>query len=237
MTPIEPSIEPGRASTKSVAAKVAVWDLPVRLFHWALFGLIGFSWWSARNGELELHMYSGYAILSLIIFRVLWGVFGSSTARFSSFIRGPRAVLAHMRDSRAWRGIGHNPLGAINVLAMLIVLKLQVATGLLNADDDGLVEAPLAPLISLDHADFVHDAHEFLFNVLLGLIELHLAAILFYTIVRGRSAVEPMVTGRAMLDPGTAPMRPGRWWAALLCLAAAVAITRWLIAGAPPFGA
>lgn len=214
---------------------VAVWDLPVRLFHWALVGLITFSWWTAENDELQLHMYSGYAILTAVIFRVNWGIFGSSTAQFRNFIHGPRAVLAHLRDSAAWRKIGHSPIGALSVLAMIVVLKLQVATGLINADNDGLMEAPLAPLISNASADFVHDAHAFLFNLLLVLIALHVAAVLYHH-WRGRDLVGPMVTGRAIVEPGTAPMRPGRWWVALLCLLAAMAMTRWLIAGAPPFG-
>jgi len=235
MTSTAKSFEEVAGDCSPAPTRVAVWDLPVRLFHWALVGLIGFSWWSAENDELELHMYSGYAILTAVIFRLLWGVFGSSTARFSTFVRGPRAVMAYIRDSSAWRSIGHSPLGALSVLAMLIVLKLQVATGLINADDDGLVEAPLAPLVSLETADFVHDAHEFLFNLLLALIALHVAVVLYHHL-RGRNLAGPMVTGRAAVDPGTEPMRPGRWWAALLCLVGAIATTRWVIAGAPPFG-
>ena len=182
-------------------------------------------------------MYSGYAILTLIVFRVLWGLFGSSTARFATFVRGPRAILAYVRGSRAWRAIGHSPLGALSVLAMLIVLKLQVATGLINADDDGLVEGPLAKFTSIESADLIHELHEILFYVLLGLIALHVAAIVFYRVVGGRKLLGPMITGRAPLDPETEPMRPGKWWAALLCLLVAVGVARWLIAGAPPFGA
>lgn len=235
MTSTAQSIDPAPDNRPAETAKVAVWDLPVRLFHWALVGLTAFSWWSAEYGELELHMYSGYAILTAVIFRLLWGVFGSSTARFSTFVRGPRAVIAYVRNSAAWRSIGHSPLGALSVLAMIVVLKLQVATGLINADDDGLVEAPLAPLVSLETADFVHDAHELLFNLLLALIALHVSVILYYH-YRGRDLIGPMVTGRAAADPDVAPMRPGRWWAALVCLLAAIAMTRWLIAGAPPFG-
>ncbi len=223
------------AEAPPATAKVAVWDLPVRLFHWSLVALVAFSWWSAKNDELELHMYSGFAVLTAVIFRVLWGIFGSSTARFSSFIHGPRAVIAYVRNSAAWRKIGHSPIGALSVLAMLVVLKLQVATGLINADDDGLTEAPLAPLVSFETADFAHDAHELLFNVLLALIALHVAAVAYYH-WRGRNLVGPMVTGHAKAEPGIEPMRPGRWWVALLCLIAAIATTRWVIAGAPPFG-
>ena len=80
--------------------KVAVWDLPTRLFHWALVALLALSWWSGKEDELELHIYSGYAILTLLLFRILWGLFGSSTARFRNFLRGPAAVLAYLRDTR-----------------------------------------------------------------------------------------------------------------------------------------
>lgn len=217
-------------------AKQPVWDLPVRLFHWLLACLIGLSWWTAKNDQLEIHLYSGYAILTLIIFRVLWGIFGSSTARFRNFIHGPRAILAYVRNSRAWKAVGHSPLGALSVLAMLIVLKLQIATGLLNADDDGFTEGPLSRAVSEGAAEFAHEAHDLLFDVLLVLIGLHLAAILFYHLVQRKNLVGPMLTGKAVLDPESEPMRPGRWWAALLCLAAAIVTTRWIIAGAPPFG-
>ncbi len=210
--------------------KQRVWDLPVRLFHWALAGLIVFSWWSAREEHLDWHIYSGLAILTLLIFRVLWGVFGSSTAQFRNFVHGPRAVIAYIRDSRAWKAIGHSPLGALSVLAMLVVLKLQVATGLLNADDDGLTEGPLSSRVSEATVDFAHEAHDWLFKLLLTLIALHLAAILFYHVVKKDNLVGPMVTGKGKVDPAAEPMRPGKWWVALLCLVAAIATTRALIA-------
>lgn len=222
----------GKAGAESGPAspRVAVWDLPVRLFHWSLAALIAFSWWSAENDELELHLYSGYAILTLIIFRLLWGVFGSSTARFRNFIRGPRAVIAYLKDSAGWNKPGHSPLGALSVLAMLVVLKLQVATGLLNADEDGLAEGPLAARVSEATGEFVHAAHGWLWDLLLILIGLHIVAVLFYQFVRRRNLIPPMITGKAPLGPDSEPMRPGRWWAALLCFIAAIAFTRLLLA-------
>jgi cytochrome b len=218
-------------------ARQPVWDLPVRLFHWLLACLIPLSWWTAKNDALEVHLYSGYSILTLIIFRLLWGVFGSSTAQFRNFVRGPRAIIAYIRDSRAWKAIGYSPLGALSVLAMLVVLKLQVATGLLNADDDGLTEGPLYLKVSETAADFAHEAHELLFKLLLTLIALHIAAILFFHVVQKKNLVGPMVTGKAEVDPAAEPMRAGKYWVALLCLLAAIATARWIIAGAPPFGA
>ena len=216
--------------------KVAVWDLPTRLFHWALVALLGFSWWSAENDELELHMYSGYAILTLLLFRILWGLFGSSTARFRNFLRGPAAVLAYLRDTKGWRAVGHTPIGALSVVALLGLIALQVGTGLFNSDDDGLNEGPLAPLVSYDIADTAHDVHEAVFNILLLFVGLHVAAILFYRLFLGKKLVGPMISGRAALDPDVEPMRPGKGWLAIVCLLVALGITRWIIAGAPPFG-
>jgi cytochrome b len=225
-----------RSTEPSAAVKGAVWDLPTRLFHWALAALIGFSWWSAEQGDLERHMWSGYAVMTLVLFRLLWGVFGSSTARFSGFVRGPAAVIAYLRDARGWRAIGHTPLGALSVVALLGLTIVQVATGLFNTDDDGLIEGPLAALVSFDASEMAHDLHELLFNVLLAFIALHVAAVLFYRLFMGKTLLGPMISGRAALDPDVEPMRPGRWWVALLCLVAALGLTRWIIAGAPPFG-
>ena len=215
--------------------KVAVWDLPTRLFHWLLVALIGFSWWTAENERLDWHIWSGFAILTLLIFRLLWGFFGSSTARFANFVRGPRTVLGYVRDMRGWRAVGHTPLGALSVIALLLLITAQVILGLFNSDDDGLVEGPLAPLISFDASDVVHELHEDLFDVLLVFIALHIAAILFYRVVLGKRLTGPMITGRAELDPPAEPMRWARWWVALLSLALALGITRWIVAGAPPF--
>lgn len=218
------------------AVKVAVWDLPTRLFHWTLVALIGLSWWSAEEEELEVHTYSGLAILTLLLFRVLWGLFGSSTARFRNFLRGPASVLAYLRDTKGWRSVGHTPIGALSVVALLGLIALQVATGLFNADNDGLCEGPFAHLLSGDLEDFVHEAHELIFNILLVFIALHVAAILFYRLVLGKKLVGPMISGKAALDPDVEPMRPGRGWLAIVCLLAALGITRWISAGAPPFG-
>ena len=222
-----------KRTTDAPKRQVAVWDLPTRLFHWLLVVLIGLSWWSAEEGELDLHLYLGYAVLTLLLFRLLWGLFGSSTARFTGFVRGPRAILAYLREPRAWRPIGHTPIGALSVIALLGLLVVQVGTGLIQTDDDGLIEGPLAPLVSLQTSEMANEVHDFTFDVLLVLIGLHVAAIIFYRLVLGKRLVAAMITGKAALDADAEPMRPGKWWAALLCVAAAIAVTRWIIAGAP----
>jgi cytochrome b len=162
----------------------------------------------------------------------MWGFVGSSTARFSSFVRGPRTILAYLRGR--WNGIGHTPLGALSVLALFGALAVQVALGLISEDEDGLFTGPLSGLVSIDTSDKARDIHELWFDVILVLIVVHVAAIIFYRL-RGKDLTKPMITGRAVLDPGTQPMRPGKWWVALICLAVGIGITRWVIAGAPPF--
>lgn len=211
--------------------KLPIWDLPTRLFHWLLVGLIAFSWWSAEYHYDDLHIWSGIAVLTLLIFRLLWGLVGSSTARFSNLFRGPRSVFGYLRGK--WRGIGHNPLGALSVIAMLGLVSLQVGLGLIASDEDGLMAGPLVRLVSDSVSEAATELHEELFNVLLALIALHVAAIVFYGF-KGKNLVGPMISGRGEAEPGVEPMRPGKWWAALLCLAVAIGITRWVIAGAPP---
>ena len=211
--------------------KQPVWDLPVRLFHWLLAALIGFSWWSVKYDHPSWHIWSGCGILTLLIFRLLWGFVGSSTARFTSFIRGPRAVVDYLRGK--WTGTGHTPLGALSVVALLLAVSVQVGLGLFSEDEDGIFMGPLAKRVSSDTSDKVRDIHSLWFYVVLGLIGLHVLAIVYYRLFRGKKLTKPMITGRAELTPGTQPMRPAKWWIAVICLAIGIGITRWIIAGAP----
>jgi cytochrome b len=199
-----------------------------------LAGLITFSWWSVHNHHTDWHIWSGIAILTLLIFRLIWGFVGSSTARWTSFVRGPRTVLSFLRGR--WTGIGHTPLGALSVVAMFLAVAVQVGLGLISEDEDGIYAGPLAGLVGIDTSDKARDIHEFWFEyVILPLIALHLAAVIYYRI-RGKGLTVPMLSGRAVLDARAAPMRPGKRWVAVICLAVAIGIARWVVAGAPPFG-
>src|SRR5206468_2792062 len=139
---------------------------------------------------LDWHIWSGCGILTLLIFRLLWGLVGSSTARFANFVRGPSGVRDYL--SGRWSGLGHNPLGALSVLGLLAALAIQVALGLFSEDTDGLYLGPLARLVSSDTSGRVAGLHSFWFNVILGLIALHIGAILFYS-WRGKNLVGPMI--------------------------------------------
>ena len=227
-------ISRGRKALSTEPRGQRVWDLPTRLVHWLLATLILFSWWSVKNHHTDWHIWSGIAILTLLLFRLMWGLVGSSTARFAYFVKGPRTVAAFLRGQ--WQGIGHNPLGALSVLALFGAVAIQVGLGLISQDEDGIYMGPLARLVSSDTSDHARDLHETWFKVVLGLIVLHIVAILYYRLVRGQKLTRPMITGRALLDPDTEPMRPGKWWVAVICLGMALGIARWVVAGAPPFG-
>jgi len=177
-----------------------VWDLPTRLFHWSLAaGIVAAVVTGKIGGELiEWHGRAGLFILGLVIFRVVWGFVGSPTARFANFIRGPRAIKAYLKGE--WKGIGHNPLGALAVLGLLAFTTAQVASGLF-ANDDIAFQGPLAALISKEASDQSRALHSLVFYGLLAIVGLHLAAIAFYTRVKKESLVKPMVTGWKEDDP------------------------------------
>lgn len=192
--------EPGAPATA-----IAVWDRPVRLVHWLLAALIAFAWWTAEEEMLDWHYRAGLLILGLIVFRLAWGFIGSSTARFSGFVRGPRAIADYLRG-RSGFVLGHNPLGALSVLALLAMVALETALGLFASDEDGFLSGPLAAFVAEDLAESLTDLHADLFDYLLILIGLHLAAIAFHLLVKRDNLVRPMVTGRGSAPPGTEPM-------------------------------
>ena len=207
--------------------KVRIWDAPTRLFHWLVVVLVALLWWSAEEERLDLHLTLGLVMLGLLVFRLLWGLFGSSTARFASFVRGPRAMLDYVRG-RAGFVPGHNPVGALSVLALLGLLAALVGLGLLASDEDGLYSGPLAHLIDPDLSEALTELHEEGFDVLLVLVGLHVAAILYYRLIKREDLVTPMVTGVREAPEGTAPMVAAPLWRLLLALAVAVGVAWWV---------
>jgi len=177
---------------------VRIWDLPTRLFHWSLVLLVVFSVATAKVGGnwMDWHMRSGYAVLALLVFRLLWGFAGSRYALFAQFIRAPRAVLAYLRAPRGAgeRHAGHNPLGGWSVLALLAALLVQAATGLF-ANDEIATEGPLSKLVSGATASLMTKIHLLNQNAIYALVALHLAAIAYYFFAKRENLVVPMVTG------------------------------------------
>ncbi|HEX5162324.1 MAG TPA: cytochrome b/b6 domain-containing protein [Steroidobacteraceae bacterium] len=185
---------------------VRVWDVPVRLVHWATVIAVALSWWTGETGRLEWHRWSGYALLGLVTFRIYWGFFGSSTARFRQFVRGPRAVAGYLRG--AWNvAAGHNPLGALSVLALIVLLLAQVMLGLFAVDVDGIESGPLSLYVSFETGRLAAEWHEAVFNVLLALTALHIVAIAWYRVVKKEKLVEAMIHGTRAYPQDVPPVQ------------------------------
>jgi len=174
--------------------RIKLWDLPTRLFHWLLVVLIVAAVITAKIGgnAMDWHGRIGLAILGLIAFRLTWGFVGSYHARFANFWPWPASVRAYLRGN--WHGVGHNPLGAMSVMALLALVTMQVATGLFSNDDIAF-NGPLFKLISKELSDQLTGIHKLSINVLLALIALHLIAITFYAFAKKENLVKPMITG------------------------------------------
>jgi cytochrome b len=203
--------------------RVEVRDLPVRLFHWSLVVLIAFSWWAADQGGnwMWYHLWSGYAILTLIVFRIAWGFLGSTHARFGDFLHGPRATLDFIKSLPRRETVdyaGYNPPGGIMILLLLLCVLVQALTGLF-ANDDIVTEGPLFHWVSKETSDLLTTLHKYGFDVLLVLIAVHICAQIFYLVYKSTDLVTPMLTGTRKRG-GSIGREEGR--AANLGLAAAV---------------
>jgi cytochrome b len=208
-----------------------VWDLPVRLFHWALVVLILASWVTQYLDRMDLHMWIGEWTLTLLLFRVVWGFIGSDTARFTWFLRSPAAALrhlAHLRRREPDREIGHNAAGGWMVLVILALIGVQTGTGLFS-NDDGNNEGPLMHLVGKDQSDQLSHIHHLNFMAIEAVIVLHVLAIVAYAVLKRQNLVRPMVTGTKLM-PGdaAAPRLVNPLWA-LLTLAVAFGVVVWLV--------
>lgn len=175
--------------------RVRIWDVPTRLVHWLMVVLIPTSWWTAEIGRLDYHRYSGYALLGLVVFRLYWGVVGSSSARFSRFVKGPRTIWRYLRGESS-PSTGHNPLGALSVVALLSLLVFQITLGLFAVDVDAIESGPLSHLVSFDVGRACAELHDTVFDILVWIVALHVVAVLFYVIYKKQNLLSAMVHGR-----------------------------------------
>ncbi len=208
---------------------IRVWDIPVRLFHWLLVLLVIALFVTGKLGGnwLEWHQRAGVGVIGLVLFRVIWGFVGSTHARFASFLRGPSAVFAYVKNLRQRplpHDIGHNPMGALSVVAMLLVLLAQAVLGLF-ANDDIMLEGPYARLVSKETSDFLTKLHKLNADVIIGLVCLHLAAIAFAYFYKKENLVKPMFTGEKASDSDAIPsIAPPIWRAWLVAAGVAIAL-------------
>ena len=179
------------------AAGRLVWDLPVRITHWVLVVSVAGAWITHYAGTewFPWHRRLGYVTLVLVVFRIAWGFIGTRHARFSNFLRGPGAVIDHVRNRRRVPGAGHNPLGALSVVAMLALLLVQAATGLFSNDEIASA-GPFYGWISHEASNRVAGVHEANSNLLLAMIVLHLLAVAWYAFKLRQPLVRAMLTGR-----------------------------------------
>ncbi len=211
-----------------------VWDLPTRLAHWLLVALFCCSWWTAETGRLDGHRLSGCSILALLLFRVGWGLFGSSSARFAGFLRGPAAVRDYARrllERPGAESAGHNPMGGWSVMAMLAALLLQAGSGLFAVDTDGIESGPLSHLLSFPAGRSAAAVHGYSFDLLLVLVGLHLAAIAFYVFYKQQNLLRAMLDGMKAL-PADPRFRFVGWRRALLAALLAAGLV-WALVGGP----
>jgi cytochrome b len=213
---------------------VRIWDLPIRIVHWSFAILFCAMWWTAESRDMILHRQLGAVFLGLLCFRILWGFSGSSTARFSSFLKGPRTIKAYLKgDSEQKAVLGHNPLGGWSVVTILALIAVQIGFGLVAQDVDGLESGPLNHLVSYDAAESAREWHETLFNVLLGVVVFHVGAILFYLLGKKENLVPTMIVGTKVVETPTSVPQMGSWLATIMCTAVAALFTYWIWTGAP----
>lgn len=218
---------------------ILVWDLPTRLFHWSLVGCLAGSWISheMKASGFWLHQLFGYAALGLVLWRVAWGFAGPHYARFGSFLRGPGAVLGHLRGSLSGAAPdrpGHNPAGGWAVLAMLALVAVQALSGLFNGGEL-LMEGPWHHVLDRDWKRWARACHALTFSLLLAMAALHLAAIAFYRLRHGHRLAGAMIHGYRP-GPGEAGAAITGYsaWRALLLAVLAAALVWALVAAAPP---
>ena len=180
---------------------IRVWDLPVRVFHWLLVLCISGSLISVNLGgnAIEWHAYFGYTVLTLLIFRIIWGFIGSTHARFASFLPSREKIFSYLQG-KAPRVLGHNPLGALSVFALMIVLSVQVFTGLF-VDDEIAFQGPLAKYVSNSLVSILSEIHESNSVLIYTFIAIHIAAIIYYQKFKGEDLIKPMISGDKEIDP------------------------------------
>ena len=213
---------------KPLHLPMRVWDLPTRLFHWTLVILVFTSWLTQNRNWMELHALSGYAILTLLLFRLAWGFVGSDTARFRHFIKSPFAALRHLSHITRREPdteIGHNAAGGWMVLVILALLLVQAGSGLFS-NDDVAMEGPFATRVGKEWSDWAGHLHGLSWDLIKIMILAHVLAVIAYFVLKGQNLVRPMITGKKRMPGAMAgPRMMHSGLAAALAIVAAGIVT------------
>ncbi|SUA54692.1 cytochrome b/b6 domain-containing protein [Oligella urethralis] len=214
--------------------RIRIWDLPLRLFHWSFAACVIGAFITVKTGNMEWHLRLGLAALCLIIFRILWGFSGTYYARFTQFIKGPTAIIDYLKSGQ--KVFGHNPLGALSVLALLGLFGLQVVSGLFTGDGY-FYQGPLYRLAAKDIRELMAKIHHSTELLMILLVVLHVGAVLFYRFIKKQNLITPMITGQAQLsnDVPTAAVHVEQglsmWLRFVLSFGIAVLITYYIANG------
>lgn len=221
--------------------KIKVWDLPVRLFHWLLVAAIAVSFYTMKTQgapfdfPIEIHAKAGYIVLGLVVFRWAWGLVGTHHARFRNFLYSPANILRYLRDSLTGKAVayaGHNPMGGISALVLMLCVTVQALSGLFLSDDI-FFSAPLYASVPSDINSLMRKIHAWNSQLMMVLIGLHLLAVLMHRL-KGEKLVKAMITGyKHLSDAADEPhgrdmARHINLWAALPLIALAVGVVVWL---------
>ncbi len=217
-------------SENDTAASIKVWDICLRLFHWSLAVLFVLSAYSAFQDKFgvyaDMHFLAGYTTLILVVWRIMWGLVGSDTARFSRFVASPAAAMRHltsMLKGDPYQEVGHSALAGYSILLMLVLLLTQALMGLF-ASDGMIFSGPLSNEVSSSLRSDLTTWHKLLGRILIGLVCLHVLAIVAYAAFKRVNLVWPMIVGKRRAAEPTAQPQLKPAWLGLLCFVAAGAV-------------
>jgi cytochrome b len=201
--------ENAKAVSRRADRKVRVWDIPTRLFHWLTAALVLAAYVTLRLDWMNWHVWIGNAVLVLVVFRLLWGFFGSDTTRFARFVASPRAALAHLAHAfrrEPDRQVGHNPAGGLMVLLLIALLLGETLSGV-YVNNDVANEGPLTEFVPAHIANAITALHWIFWDALLAAVALHVLAIIAYAAAKGQNLLAPMINGSKILPAEIAPPR------------------------------
>lgn len=209
---------------------ILLWDLPTRLAHWLLVALVAGAIVTVKIGgnAMVWHGRIGLAILGVIVFRIVWGVVGSTYARFTHFLPTPGAIRAYLKGH--WRGVGHNPLGALSVIALLSLMAGQSLAGAF-ANDDIAFYGPLYHAVSSELSTWITGLHRQAEWIVYGLVALHVGAVLWHTHVKKDDLIRPMITGVKAVDDRAIPHARGGGPLALVLALVLAGLAVWAASG------
>ncbi len=219
-------------ASNSSKVSVRVWDLPIRIFHWLLAVLVAVMFISAKLENFDVHIIAGKSIAILLVARIIWGFIGSSNARFSALFFHPReyvSYIAELPQRKPGYSVAHSPIGSLAVIAILSIISVQVATGLVASDIDGLIEGPFAYYVSYDTSRWATDIHLTNETLVLYIIGLHLAANAFYYIYKKDNLIGPMITGARQVPQKLSSNQPviAPIWKGIATILVSAAVMLW----------